>query len=523
MRSKRLHLGLADASTVFWAYLKRKTFEQVRIVLPLVLLLLFFQVVILGMTPTAAGATAIGVVLVIFGLAFFLEGIRLSIMPLGEEVGLHLPVKAGVVLSLLFGFIVGIGATLAEPAIGVLRVLGASLNAWDAPLLYVLLNRHASLLVLVIGAGVGLAVALSLIRSFFNWPLKPFVVTVVPIVLGVTVWSYLDPNLRLIAGLAWDAGGVTTGPVTVPLIVSLGLGVSRALKHEESATSGLGLVTLASLLPILAVLLLGIGLLPHVPEPMDEDAFFGPEHREDVLELFEAPADFQAYAQRHDVTVELEDSDTDDSPADSPAGDESVAPDETVSDDNPALNAAFNPAALKTQLLGAARSILPLVAVLIVVLAVFLRRSVDHWDEVFLGIGVTLVGMVLLNVGIQEGLSRLGRGVGTRLPATFQSINLSDEQERLERFDPGIVQRAVAPDGRVHRFFYLQETDGVREIPFSPDRYDVETGTYTYVPSVGPLVVLNDSRDSRGSALCVAHRFYGHYGGTGAVRVGGRG
>lgn len=482
MRADRLRLTTTDASKLFWSYLKAKTAEQIRVVLPLVLLLLFFQVGVLGMKPTAAAATAAGVILVIMGLAFFLEGIRLSIMPLGEEVGLHLPLRAGLLLSLVFGLVVGVGATLAEPAIIVLRSLGASLAAWDAPLLYALLNRYTSYLVAAIGVGVGVAVVLSLIRSFFVWSLKPMIIVLVPVVLGVTVWSYFDPNLRLIAGLAWDAGGVTTGPVTVPLIVSLGLGVSRALKREESATSGLGVVTLASLVPVLAVMLLGIALRPTVPEPMGKAEFFSIERRSEVVELFETQGDFRAYARREGVTIRTPAEGASDAQPESEPG----AAMDPAAVDEPA--AGESSSRLGREARDAARSIVPLVVMLMFILAVLLRRSVRHWDEVFLGIGVALIGMVMLNVGIQEGLSRLGRGVGTRLPATFQSITLGDEREALDGFDPDIVQRAISPDGGTYQYFMLREDGRNREVPYSPDSYDPETETYEYLPHVGPLV-----------------------------------
>ena len=76
-----------------------------------------------------------------------------------------------------------------------------------------------------------------------------------------------DPNLKAVAGLAWDTGGVTTGPVTVPLVIALGIGVSRIVGSRSDASGGLGVVTLASALPVAAVFALAVALLPSVPAP----------------------------------------------------------------------------------------------------------------------------------------------------------------------------------------------------------------------------------------------------------------
>jgi hypothetical protein len=84
--------------------------------------------------------TAGGITLVIFGLAFFLEGLILGLMPIGERVGVKLPTKVGIFAISVFGIILGFGATFAEPAISALRAAGATITAWDSPLLYMILD-----------------------------------------------------------------------------------------------------------------------------------------------------------------------------------------------------------------------------------------------------------------------------------------------------------------------------------------------------------------------------------------------
>ena len=93
-------------------------------------------------------------------------------------------------------------------------------------------------------------------RFIYGWSLKPLIYLALAPVLAVTIYCALDPDLRVTLGLAWDAGAVTTGPVTVPLVLSLGIGIASAAGKSESGLSGFGIVTLASLFPILGVMLL---------------------------------------------------------------------------------------------------------------------------------------------------------------------------------------------------------------------------------------------------------------------------
>ncbi len=481
MARSTVHLPRRDVAQLIWMYSRHKVIRQLKVVVPLVLILLAFQLAVLRIAPANALGTAGGIGLVIVGLALFLEGIRLSIMPLGEEVGLHLPVQAGLLLSLVFGLVIGVGATLAEPAIAVLRLLGSSLSAWEAPLLFMLLNRYSTVLILAIGIGVGAAVVLSLLRAYFVWSLKPLILTLVPMVLGLTVWAYLTPNLRLITGLAWDAGGVTTGPVTVPLVVSLGVGVSRALKREESATSGLGVVTLASLLPIMAVLILGMVIAPDVPGPSGKAEFFSGERRAETMELFESEDDLIRYARANGVPdlpgIDTADGNTEDSDPEHNAREpaESGASSDTTR------------TYVISQAIVAARSVIPLSLILATVLIVFLRRRLPHWDEVVVGVLLALGGMMLLNIGIEQGLTRLGNGVGRRLPATFQTVTVEEDQRTLRDFPGEMIRSAVDEDGTVHRFFYLRDGTDYRAVPFDRSQFDPVAEQYRYTPHLGPI------------------------------------
>jgi hypothetical protein len=155
---------------------------------------------------------------------------------------------------LAFGFILGAFATFAEPAIGVLRAAGSGVDPTLAPLLWTILNTGAETLVYSVGVGVGIAVLLGVLRFYKGWSLKPFIyIGVVVLSLGTLYFQFSDARLQHVLGLAWDCGAVTTGPVTVPLVLALGIGVCRIVSTGGSSNTGFGVVTLASLFPILAV------------------------------------------------------------------------------------------------------------------------------------------------------------------------------------------------------------------------------------------------------------------------------
>lgn len=257
-RSLLAILGVSGVTSILWRYFREKAKEQVRMLWFIVVYLLAFQVLVLRLPLVHSLNIALGLVIVVIGLAFFMEGLRLGLMPFGETIGAILPRNARLSLIAAFAFLLGMGATFAEPAISVLKQAGSGVSPIRTPLLYSMLNDFAGQLVLVVGVGVGLAVVLGVIRFFYGWPLKNFIPPIVLVLAGMTLYAYFDPLLQPIIGLAWDCGAVTTGPVTVPLVLALGIGVCRVVGSQGSGTSGFGIVTLASLFPILAVLLLGV-------------------------------------------------------------------------------------------------------------------------------------------------------------------------------------------------------------------------------------------------------------------------
>ncbi|MBT3668559.1 MAG: DUF1538 domain-containing protein [Opitutae bacterium] len=256
----KLQLSLQQKLSILLSFAKDKVVEQIQCVWFIIMYLVVFQILVLGLPIVYSLMIAVGILIVIVGLAFFMEGLRLGLMPLGETLGSTLPRKKILGIpclpaSLAFGFVLGAFATFAEPAIGVLRAAGAGVDPTAAPLLWTILNTGAAMLVNCVGVGVGIAVLLGVLRFYKGWSLKPFIYAGVIILSCITLYmQFSDDRLRHVLGLAWDCGAVTTGPVTVPLVLALGIGVCRIVSTGGSSNTGFGVVTLASLFPILAVM-----------------------------------------------------------------------------------------------------------------------------------------------------------------------------------------------------------------------------------------------------------------------------
>ncbi len=241
-------------------YISTRFMEQLKAVMPLAIYMILFQILILRQFSADYWILTGGLFAVIVGLMFFMEGLKLGLMPFGAVIGSTLPRKLSLPLVLTITALLGIGVTFAEPAIGALKTAGQNVSVEQTPYLYALLNNWSEVLVLVVGISVGLAAVLGTLRFVYGWSLKPIIYMALIPILVLTVFASVDPQLKHIIGLAWDCGAVTSGPVTVPLVLSLGIGIAAAAGKGDSELSGFGIVTLASLMPIIGVFLLGLYL-----------------------------------------------------------------------------------------------------------------------------------------------------------------------------------------------------------------------------------------------------------------------
>ena len=517
-KSKKISIPFRAAVSMLSAYAWSRLAEQARAVAFIVIYLGAFQVFVLGITPRVALGFAGGIGLVILGLALFLEGLFLGLMPIGERVGVKLPQRAGLAAILVFGFLLGLGSTLAEPAVASLRAMGGFVNAWDAPLLYHMIENRSGQLVAAIGIGVGLAVAMGMLRLYFALSIKPFVYLLIPVLLVLSAYCAIDANLAALLGLAWDTGAVTTGAVTVPLVLALGIGVSRAVGKQKEGASGFGMIMLASAVPILAVLVLGVIVNQELPQTMSEAAFFAPANREAVRPLFAEDAGllrhafqrgseegrrsvFETEAAHEHAVKSLVDAESRRAVLGdmslggwlrlrASAWERSLLP--TVVAGEAERGGSPNTAGrdvFVSSLRIAVQSVLPLTALLLIVLFVLLRDRLQYHDEMVLGILMSLVGMAVLTSGISTGLAPMGDEAGRSLPRLFRYEAREASRIVIEPFDPATDLVTVhARDGQRTQYFYLQDASAKpRRVLFDPGQFDPERGAYEHIEMDRPL------------------------------------
>ncbi|HHV36830.1 MAG TPA: DUF1538 family protein [Candidatus Cloacimonetes bacterium] len=548
----RYRVSAAEAFKLVFRHARKRILEQIRAIALIIIYMVLFQVLVLNIPLVDSGLIAFGFVLVVFGLAFFMEGLLLGLMPLGEVIGIRMPLKASMATILIIGFILGIGATFAEPSIGALRMAGQSIKAWNSPLLFLLLNKFAAYLVYAIGIGVGLAVVFGMLRFLYGWSLKPFIFFSVPFLLFISFFAYIKPNLNQLLGLAWDCGAVTTGPVTVPLILALGLGISHVSRRGGKDTGGgFGVVTLASLFPIFAVLMIGFALSGKVQAPMSEKQFFSVENRENTLFLFESEDAMKGYALGYSSRASyLPLFDNDEAQLDefkSRLISDNALREKVFRSQNEFEHWLINQDdhELKLKYFGseeqlfdaiykgggagadvmeilkdfrrhsanAAQAIVPLSLFLILVMFLVLRERLPRADEIFLGLFFAFLGMVLFSGGIELGLGKIGDQVGANLPASYTKIEMPSERMVIREFDPDIVNVAIGDDGKAKPFFYYEHKEKLYRVPFEEKCFNAELRQYEYIPSRGPLFGVGE-RTKAGLFVVLLFAFIMGYGAT---------
>lgn len=368
VKYEKIRLPANEILKILKPYFSVRFMDQVRAVVPLAAYLALFQILFLRHMVEDSWLITSGLFAVIVGLMLFMEGLALGLMPFGTVIGSTLPKKSPLPLVLIVTLLLGIGVTFAEPAIGALKAAGQNVIVERAPYLYALLNNYSDLLVLVVGFSVGAAAVMGTLRFLYGWSLKPLIYCTLLPVLGLSIYCANNPEMSKVLGLAWDAGAVTTGPVTVPLVLSLGIGIASAAGKGSNQLSGFGIVTLASLFPILGVLCLLV-----------------------YVTLAISPDEIIAAAQSLSTATSV-----------TPAWYETSPGQEVV--------------------LGI-RAILPLVVFLFLVLKVILHESLKNKSEIFLGIALTIIGMCIFNLGLTYGLSMLGGSAGGLVPTAFMQID----------------------------------------------------------------------------------------------------
>jgi hypothetical protein len=248
--------------------LKEKIMEAFASVLPITMIVLICSVFV----PIPSGTVLlflVGAALLILGMGFFTLGADMAMMPMGEGIGIQLTKSTNLALILIVSFVMGAAITIAEPDLQVLAEQVPAIPRWY--------------LVLTVAAGVGFFLVAAVFRTLLKIRLSILLVVFYSITFGTALFAHIAGAGSFIP-VAFDSGGVTTGPITVPFILAMGVGVAAIRSDKNSQDDSFGLVSLCSVGPIMAVLLLGI--------------FYKPQGASVEAPAIQVPASSQAVAAR---------------------------------------------------------------------------------------------------------------------------------------------------------------------------------------------------------------------------------
>ena len=219
--------------------IRKKLVESFNSVFPIVLIVLALSMTLIPIDPGHMVLFLMGAVFLVFGMSLFTMGAEMSMQPLGVKIGTTTAAKGGVWLLAFVSLIIGIVITISEPD---LQILARQIS--EIPNM---------VLILAVSVGVGIFLTMALLRIFLGIDLA--ILLSIFYVIALVLSFFLPESFR---PLAFDSGGVTTGPMTVPFIMSLGAGVSAARRNKEGASDSFGITAMCSIGPIIAVLVLGI-------------------------------------------------------------------------------------------------------------------------------------------------------------------------------------------------------------------------------------------------------------------------
>jgi len=235
--------------------LLRSLLGSLRDLLPIIVVIAFFQLVVLQEPLPNLLSILFGLVLVVFGLTFFIFGLEMGLFPIGETMAQAFARKGSVFWLLVFAFCLGFGTTVAEPALTAVADEAAEVAAEGGMILHneASMEEYANGLRYTVALSVGVAILLGVLRILKGWPIQYMIIGGY---IGVVVLTMFAP--QSIIGVAYDSGGVTTSTITVPLVTALGVGLASAIKGRNPMIDGFGLIAFASLLPMMFVMVYGM-------------------------------------------------------------------------------------------------------------------------------------------------------------------------------------------------------------------------------------------------------------------------
>ncbi|UCH73868.1 MAG: DUF1538 domain-containing protein [Rhodospirillales bacterium] len=235
--------------------LLRMVAGSLRDLAPILLVIGFFQIVVLQQPFPHLERIALGVLLVMIGLTLFIQGLEMGLFPIGEAMAQAFARKGSLFWLLAFAFCLGFGTTAAEPALIAVADEAAEAMAEAGVVAQDEAARQAYALGLraTVALSVGASLVLGVFRILKGWPVHVLIIGGYVIVVLLTFFA--PPE---IVGVAYDSGGVTTSTVTVPLVTALGVGLASSIRGRNPLTDGFGLIAFASMFPMIFVMLYGM-------------------------------------------------------------------------------------------------------------------------------------------------------------------------------------------------------------------------------------------------------------------------
>ncbi len=239
----------------------RASWASFRDLIPIIITVVFFQIFVFQRELPNVAGLLLGLGLVVAGLALFISGLEMGLFPLGEQMAKDFARKGSVPWLFAFAFSLGFGTVFAEPALIAVAQKAADLivvpeslgDDWTEQELRQQRRTFAMNLRSVVAFSVGCSLILGVVRIIRGWPIHYFIIS--GYILVTILTCFAPPS---VIGLAYDAGGVTTSTITVPLTAALGVGLASCIQGRNPMLDGFGLIAFAALSPIIFVLLLGI-------------------------------------------------------------------------------------------------------------------------------------------------------------------------------------------------------------------------------------------------------------------------
>ncbi|MGZ5049487.1 MAG: DUF1538 family protein [Methylobacter sp.] len=224
---------------------------------PILAVVLVFQIFVIRQPVPAVGSLIAGTLFVVLGLTLFVQGLEQSLFPLGESMAYAFARKGSLFWLLTFAFCLGVGAAIAEPALIAVADKAASIagNGKLIEATEAAKKSYALGLRVTVALSIGLAILIGVLRIIKGWP------AYYPVFFAYAAIAVMTPFAPAeIVGIAYDAGGIATSSITVPLVTALGVGLATSIKGRNPMADGFGLVVFATLLPTVFVMAYGMAI-----------------------------------------------------------------------------------------------------------------------------------------------------------------------------------------------------------------------------------------------------------------------